>query len=317
MDVRKRYQQEVDHFVEVMENPEQRQMADSWFRGDTVDAWRHRRMYAALDPLLEAYPASSWLTVGDGRFGTDAHYILERGHHAVASNITDSLLQTAQERGFIKEFRRENAEAMSLPDGAFDFVLCKESYHHFPRPMLALYEMLRVAKDGVVLIEPNDAPSLGSMTFIVKQLIKEAMHRLGLRRRLRTADTSLVTPHGDAWEEVGNYVYAISEREIEKVVLGMGYPACAFRGLNDYYEPGVEFEPATPQSALFRKVQEHIATADRHSRKGLSRYYHGMLVAVIVKHPMSPRTMELLRDAGYFVKPTPPNPYEHRTATTA
>ena len=317
MDVFKRYQQEVDHFVEVMENPEQRTIAESWFRSDSVDAWRHRRMYASLDPLLEAYPASTWLTVGDGRYGNDAHYILERGHHAVASNITDSLLKVAHERGFIKEFLRENAEAMSLPNGAFDFVLCKESYHHFPRPMLALYEMLRVAREGVILIEPNDAPSLGSMQFIAKQLIKAAMHRLGLRPQLRTADTSLVRPYGDSWEEVGNYVYSISEREIEKVVLGMGYPACAFKGLNDYYEKGVEFEPATPQSALFRKVQERIATADKHSRKGLSRYYPGMIAAVILKNPMSTRSVELLRASGYFVKPTQPNPYEGKTATTA
>lgn len=41
-----------------------------------------------------------------------------------------------------------------LQDDAFDYVLCKDSYHHMPRPMIALYQMLRVARRAVVLIEP-------------------------------------------------------------------------------------------------------------------------------------------------------------------
>ena len=47
-------------------------LAKIWLENDTIDAWRHARMYSALDPLLETYPDASWLTVGDGRYGKDA-----------------------------------------------------------------------------------------------------------------------------------------------------------------------------------------------------------------------------------------------------
>lgn len=74
-----------------------------------------------------------------------------------------------KERGFIHHFRALNAAAMALPHGVFDFVLCKESYHPFPRLMLAFYEMLRVARAGVVLIESNNTPSLGSLSHLANQ----------------------------------------------------------------------------------------------------------------------------------------------------
>lgn len=50
----------------------------------------------------------------------------------------------------------ENAESLSFRDNEFEVAFCKEAYHHFPRPFLALYEMLRVASKAVVLAEPND-----------------------------------------------------------------------------------------------------------------------------------------------------------------
>ena len=143
---------------------------ENWKRNDTVDYWRHERSYSLMNPLLAAYPEASWLTVGDGRYGTDAHYILGKGMKQVmASDISDTLLIEAKRDGFITDYRTENAEKMTFPDGHFDFVLCKEAYHHFPRPAIALYEMLRVAKKGVILIEPLDKNILyGQENFFVK-----------------------------------------------------------------------------------------------------------------------------------------------------
>ena len=98
------------------------------------------------------------MTVGDGRFGKDAHVVQSKDPSARvhATDISDMLLREAAATGYIKSFSRENAESLSFGDGEFDFVLCKESYHHFPRPMIALYEMIRVAGTGVILMEPTD-----------------------------------------------------------------------------------------------------------------------------------------------------------------
>ena len=129
----------------------------SWKNKKTVDFWRHERMYSCLSPILSSYPSSSWLTVGDGRYGTDANYILSKGEKDVlATDISDTYLKIAYEEGFINKYKVENAEQLSFSNDSFDFVLCKESYHHFPRPMVALYEMIRVARKGVILIEPQD-----------------------------------------------------------------------------------------------------------------------------------------------------------------
>ena len=62
-------------------------------REETVNGWRRNRFFQKLDPLLAHCPGSSWLTVGDGRFGTDAHYLLAHGVEAHATDVTDAVLQ--------------------------------------------------------------------------------------------------------------------------------------------------------------------------------------------------------------------------------
>lgn len=72
------------------------------------------------------------------------------------TDISEYLLAEARRRGLITKYALENAERLSFADQSFDYVFCKESFHHFPRPYQALYEMLRVAREAVLLIEPND-----------------------------------------------------------------------------------------------------------------------------------------------------------------
>ncbi len=307
--VEKRYRQESDNWLSYLTDPERKRIAESWFRTDTVDAWRHQRMYACVDPLLELYPDAEWLTVGDGRFGKDAHYILSKGRHVVASDISDTLLRIGAGRGYIRDFTAANAERLPFGSGSFDLVFCKESYHHFPRPMLALYEMLRVARQGVVLIEPNEAPSLESARCILKQLIHRLLLRCGLSSILRTRVPNVIRSYANSWEEVGNYIYAISEREMEKVVLGMGYASCAFKGLNDYYEKGVEFEKATEESPLFQKVKERIARADRLCREAPNSNACSLLVAALFKEPLESDAIQVLKASGFVVKQLPGNPH--------
>ena len=248
--VENRYKQEFDQWIEYLSDDEKKRLSDTWLKDNTVDAWRHARMYSCLDPVLDACPDSNWLTVGDGRYGNDSHYILEKGNDAVASDISDALLKLAAENMYIEDFFAANAENLPFAHESFDFVFCKESLHHFPRPMIALYEMLRVAKRGVVLIEPKEGPSLQSGRDILKSILKFLLSKLGLSSIMKTRYSGIFAGYTNAWEPVGNYVYKVSEREIEKVAMGMECPVCAFKGLNDYYERGVEFEEAKEGSLL-------------------------------------------------------------------
>ena len=50
-------------------------------------------------------------------------------------------------------YRIENSEQLALESRSFDLVLCKESLHHLARPVLGLYEMLRVCRRAALWIE--------------------------------------------------------------------------------------------------------------------------------------------------------------------
>jgi ubiquinone/menaquinone biosynthesis C-methylase UbiE len=274
-------------------DPDRKKIADSWFDATTADAWRHERMYEVAD-YLGNVPGDRWLTVGDGRFGLDATRLLAHGvANVMATDIDDSLLREAAEQGRIREYSAENAEQLSFEDGSFAYAFCKEAYHHFPRPALALYEMLRVARKGVVLVEPNDR--LNSP----KRVIRETLRRM-LGKPARHMDVN-------EYEPSGNYIFSISSREMEKVALGINLPQVAYKGFNDYYIAGLEFAPGDNTSPLFRKMQRHIAYNDLLCRIGMDQWAY--LTACLFHEPVSADARSKMEKNGWNFIDLPRNPY--------
>lgn len=287
------------HAEELKQHAEGMSKADharTWLQEDTVDAWRHLRGYSTLDALLACDPGAAWVTVGDGRYGKDARYLNLQGGKALATNINDTLLKEAAQAGYIDAYRVENAEKLSFADDEFDYALCKESYHHFPRPMVALYEMLRVSRKGIVLIEPNDTFLTDNPLAAMAKGIK-----LWLSRVLLGKDTR------HQYEESGNYVFRLSKREVEKVALGLNLRCVAFKGFNDAYVPGVEREKLAEQGPLFRRVRFRIAATNLLTRLGIMDF--GLLTAVILKEQPAPELERELRRQGFEVRLLEPNPY--------
>ncbi|MEO6328710.1 MAG: methyltransferase domain-containing protein [Ginsengibacter sp.] len=283
---------------------------ETWKNFETVDAWRHRRMYDCVLPLIKTYPLSRWLTIGDGRYGTDANYLIRNNiSDVLATSISDVLLKKANEDGFISDYKIENAESLSFDDDSFDFVFCKESYHHFPRPMVAFYEMLRVASKAVVIIEPNDVNlklSRESKKVIQpknkRQLIKDFIKDiLGIRRY----GYHIYIP--DGYETSGNYIYTTSEREFEKAALGLNLPLIAFKGLNDYYEEGMEFEKPDEDSLLFNKIKTAIAYMDADCKRNDKPY--NILVSIIFKTMPEAPILDGLNSSMFKVYKLSRNPY--------
>ncbi|TRX51653.1 methyltransferase domain-containing protein [Fulvivirga sp. M361] len=293
---KKSYQQHSEHFKEYSLGSKKESHAKTWFQKDTVDAWRHRRMYEILDPLLLNDPGGKWLTVGDGRYGNDAKYILERGSDALATDISDILLKEAKGIGYIDNYKKENAETLSFQNTEFDYVLCKESYHHFPRPMVALYEMLRVASKAVLLIEPNDEYIAGT--------VLRAIFR-NLKRNLKAVFGRNSDKH--SFEESGNYIFSISKREIEKVALGLNYKVVVFKGINDAHFPGVEYEKISEKGLLQKKTKLYINLQNVLCRLGFMDY--GLLATIIFKQEPTKKLIEQLSCQGYEVIRLPDNPY--------
>lgn len=292
----KSYELHSDHFKEYAGSGELADHAKKWLLDDTVDAWRHQRMYKLMDPVLEADPGSTWLTVGDGRFGRDSKEIEKRGGVALASDISEHLLAEAKSIGYIKEYRIENAESLSFEENSFDYVFCKESFHHFPRPVIALYEMIRVCKKGVLLIEPFDLHADTSIRTIFFQGLKNGVKFfLGRKRETHFFETS------------GNYVYTLSKREIEKVALGLGLRMTAFAMLNDSYVKGAEDEKQSACGPLSIKIKRQIFFKNVLSAIGLVP--HELMATLIFKETPDEKMIELLNKKGYELSLLPANPY--------
>ncbi len=261
----------------------------------TINTWLHERMWNLTDAL--AVPGSSWLTVGDG-YGRDAYYLLKRQCTATASDISATFLPLAKAEGLITDYAVENVEHLTYVDNSFDYVLCKESYHHFPRPYLGVYEMLRVCRKGVVLIEPHDP--ISRMPLL-----------LALRNTLDRINPSLlqrIWKNRYSFEEVGNYVFKLSEREIEKLSMGINLPAVAFKGINNnYYHPSTAPTPAETTSGAFRRIRSKLLRDNLLSRAGLVPYQ--LLCAIIFKTPPSKESICRLKDNGFTYHALPKNPY--------
>lgn len=281
----------------VLSDKEHMRYGESWLKGGTLDSWRHTRMREFAAPIVRNDTKATWVTVGDGRFGTDANYLLSLGAEDVhCTDISDTLLKIGSEKGFIKSFSAENAEFLSFNDNAFDYVFCKEALHHFPRPFIALSEMFRVARKGVFLVEPRDRLiDRGPLAFA-----------LDLLRRIKGSNMS-----GHEFEGVGNYVYTVSERELEKFLLGIHYTKIAFNGLNDSYFSGAEFVELRTTSLRDRikilRINATIAIQNLLEKLGLRK--SGLLVALLFKEAPSSNLEEELRAAGWIVRSLPLNPH--------
>ena len=284
-----------NYHKKILIDADSRLKSETWFEKNTVDFWRHKRMRDSVLPIISFFPNSSWLTVGDGRYGTDANYFLEKGLITHASDIQDDLLKIGNKKGFIKDFSRQNAEALTFKDDEFDFVYCKESYHHFPRPAIALYEMLRVAKNGIILQEPKDELFLETPSQNILYNFKEFIKLvLGRKRALHS------------FEESGNYVYTLSPREFQKYALGIGCRFIAHKIQQDYYVKGVEFEKTNKKSKLFKKIKRNIKFYEILYRMGLIT--SGIMTGIMFKVVPDDKLIYSLKCNGYITEILPKNP---------
>jgi hypothetical protein len=171
------------------------------FLGTKTDTQRHWEMLKPINDMIKTFDCKSALTVGDNLCREAAYIKKISGCHATASNLVmGGGMHRAVEDSHVDKIINADIENLPFEDNSIDLVLAKETFHHWPRPMLGFYEMLRVASKCVILIEPLD--------------------------------------HGlDGYEEVGNYKYQPSIREIMKSAWALYLPAVAHKGFNDPYGP--------------------------------------------------------------------------------
>ena len=307
------YTTQANHFSQINQFPES--LTSSWLDFSTADSWRHQRAFEAAE-LLTTDLSLTWLTIGDGRLGIDSIRIKNFGFKSVLpTDISSHLLEVSQRRGHIDAFQIENAEKLSFQDSEFDLVFCKESLHHFPRPFQALYEMNRVTTKAMVLIEPND-PFQAKVEF--PNQFRNALERVTkpLRRITRRfAYSGVVTEivyNAPGYEPSGNYTYAFSPRDIVKFAFGLNLEAVAFKGLNDHYIEGCEFEPADPtRSKVFEEIQKNVNSKDRACLNGEA--LPDLYMYIIFKdNKLFAEKRQSLEAFGWTIVETCGNPYIER-----
>jgi 2-polyprenyl-3-methyl-5-hydroxy-6-metoxy-1,4-benzoquinol methylase len=155
----------------------------------------YRARFKAVLGALDPQPGEEILDVGCGS-GAYTRELVQLGAKVTATEIAPTPLSLAERNlGDLAEqidFRLEDAQALDLPDSAFDKVLLTEVIEHVPEPERAIAEAARVLRPGGVLVVSTPSRfSPMNLAYDVKRRVRrygfnEHLHELtpGSFRRL-------------------------------------------------------------------------------------------------------------------------------------
>lgn len=110
-----------------------------------------RRLQRKAIEHLRVVPGDRVLDLGCGP-GDGADLIHELGGTAIGLDYSTGMLRTASARPALSgRLLRADAGRLPFADGAFDKLVCTNSFHHYPEHLAALREMRRVLRPGGVL----------------------------------------------------------------------------------------------------------------------------------------------------------------------
>lgn len=167
---------------------------DAHVHHDYFRAIPFQRVKRMLDGLGLTLNRQSVLVASCGS-GIDVHY-LRKFYETPTFHVSDyseNATRTAMQNLGVDGSVQDN-ERLTFSDNTFDYSFVSLSLHHLPRPLVGMYELLRVARKGVIVIEPNDA------------LLTRIATRLGLATEV---------------EASGNYVYRISDHDVDRMARSM------------------------------------------------------------------------------------------------
>jgi hypothetical protein len=149
-----------------------------------------------------------------------------------------------------------------------------------------------------VLLEPADwLPSPIGRKFI--QTLKR-----GIKKSIGKKN-----PHHDegSYETVGNYVYTISEREMEKIALGLNLPMIAFKRFQDVYIEGVEDEMYAANGPLLKKIKKKLLINKIQNILHLNKMNN--MTCIIFKEIPDESILNELKRNNFKIISLPRNPY--------
>jgi ubiquinone/menaquinone biosynthesis C-methylase UbiE len=130
---------------------------------ETLAGWHSEKMKKAALACLTSPVQGALLDVGCGPGLLLATLAAQYPELKLAGlDIAPEMVRVATERlGKRADVRVGDSEAPSWQDGSFDYVVCVDSFHHYPNPQRALSEFHRVLKSrGHLILADPTAPSL-------------------------------------------------------------------------------------------------------------------------------------------------------------
>lgn len=86
--------------------------------------------------------------------------------------ISQAKAKVSQELGDRVEFQQACSDNIPYPSEEFDFIMCTNSFHHYPDPLLALAEMRRLLKPGGQLIILDNAVDRSIYTWLWDRVLR-------------------------------------------------------------------------------------------------------------------------------------------------
>jgi len=276
----------IEHWEHFFSDEVRAKLYPTWWDNTTANHWRHERFLEAPIRVLntERLKAASWLAIGDGS-GHDTWILRSHGFKSIlTTDIGVGTLERSLREGHITRYEQANAEKLQYQDDSFDVVLCKEALHHMQRPYSAIYEMIRVAREAVVIIEPQDKyidlPCYGGT-------------------------------YEPSYESVGNFVYGFSSAEMQKICFGLNLPGVATKNIVDVYVEGCEFHKADDNDPLFAAMKSKVSEAEAAARDGKLKWNY--ILTVIFKNfqgiSEERRIKDALKSIGWSFLATNTNPF--------
>jgi len=261
---------------------------------DCVSYQLNKRTLDILQPFWSS--ASSWLTIGDYN-GLEANYLLNKGLKVTASDISDAFLQEANKEGLVTDHKSINVEHIDYQDASFDYVMCREAFHHFPRAYLGLYEMIRTAKKAAIIVEPIDILAKMPILLLAKNVMDWFNPNL----------INKFWKNRFSFETVGNYVFKISEREIEKMGMGIGLRCIAFKRINIILNLKENLLEVPMNQAVWKKAMRRIGLLNFLCKIKLIPY--NTLACIVFKEYPEADTIRKMKEMNYTIMDLPKNPY--------
>jgi ubiquinone/menaquinone biosynthesis C-methylase UbiE len=157
-----------------------------WERAAPAYAATFERATTLFVPALaDAVAAKPGVRVLDLACGTGclASEVAARGAAVVGGDFSPAMIAEARRLHPHVEFQVADAESLAHPDASFDGVAINFGVHHFPSPVRALSECLRVLRAG------------GTLAFTVWASPEEhALHRIALAAARRAGDAAASLP---------------------------------------------------------------------------------------------------------------------------